>query len=174
MTRHGQRQRKFSALYPASVIFTTRPRNPWRLDFPMLQVTDTIAIPDSEITLGFVRADGPGGQHVNKTATAVQLRFDVRHSPSLPEGVRRRLERLAGRRLTGEGVLVLDARSSRSQKQNREEALERLKRLIAAAARPPRPRRPTRPSAAARRRRLENKRRRAGIKHQRRPVTGDD
>jgi len=140
----------------------------------MLRVTDDIIIPDSEITLGFVRADGPGGQHVNKTATAVQLRFDARHSPSLPEAVRRRLEHLAGRRLTGEGVLVIDARSHRSQKQNREEALERLRGLIQKASRPPRPRRRTKPTAASRRRRLENKRRRARTKHQRRPVTGDE
>jgi ribosome-associated protein len=140
----------------------------------MLHVTDDIAIPDNEITLGFVRADGPGGQHVNKTATAVQLRFDVRHSPSLPDPVRRRLERLAGRRLTGEGVLVLDARSHRSQKQNREEALERLRRLIEAASKPPRIRRPTQPTVAARRRRMENKRRRARLKHQRRPVRGEE
>ena len=140
----------------------------------MLRVTDDIQIPDSEITLGFIRADGPGGQHVNKTATAVQLRFDVRHSPSLPEAVRQRLERLAGRRLTSDGVLVIDARSQRSQKQNREEALERLRRLIEAASQPPRPRRPTKPTAASRRRRLETKRRRARLKHQRRPVTGEE
>ena len=140
----------------------------------MLRVTDDIEIPDNEITLGFIRADGPGGQHVNKTATAVQLRFDVRHSPSLPEAVRRRLERLAGRRLTGDGVLVIDARSQRSQKQNREEALERLRRLIEAAAQPPRPRRPTKPTVASRRRRLETKRRRARLKHQRRPVRDEE
>ncbi len=140
----------------------------------MLRVTDDIEIPDNEITLGFIRADGPGGQHVNKTATAVQLRFDVRHSPSLPEAVRQRLERLAGRRLTGDGVLVIDARSQRSQKQNREEALERLRGLIEAASRPPRPRRPTKPTTASRRRRLETKRRRARLKHQRRPVRGEE
>ena len=140
----------------------------------MLRVTDDIEIPDSEIMVGFVRADGPGGQHVNKTATAVQLRFDVRHSPSLPEAVRQRLERLAGRRLTSDGVLVIDARSHRSQKQNREEALERLRRLIEAASQPPRPRRPTKPTTASRRRRLENKRRRARLKHQRRPVRGEE
>jgi ribosome-associated protein len=140
----------------------------------MIRINDDISIPDSEISLAFVRADGPGGQHVNKTATAVQLRFDVRQSPSLPEAVRQRLQRLAGRRLTGDGVLVIDARSHRSQKQNREEALARLIGLIQAAARPPRPRRPTQPSAASRRRRLESKRQRARLKHQRRPVTGED
>ena len=140
----------------------------------MLRVTDDIEIPDNEITLGFIRADGPGGQHVNKTATAVQLRFDVRHSPSLPEAVRQRLERLAGRRLTGDGVLVIDARSQRSQKQNRDEALERLRGLIEAASHPPRPRRPTKPTTASRRRRLETKRRRARLKHQRRPVRGEE
>ena len=140
----------------------------------MLRVTDDIEIPDNEITLGFIRADGPGGQHVNKTATAVQLRFDVRHSPSLPEAVRQRLERLAGRRLTSDGVLVIDARSQRSQKQNRDEALERLRGLIEAASHPPRPRRPTKPTTASRRRRLETKRRRARLKHQRRPVRGEE
>jgi ribosome-associated protein len=140
----------------------------------MLKVNDDITIPDSEITLAFVRADGPGGQHVNKTSTAVQLRFDAGHSPSLPEDVRRRLKRLAGRRMTAEGILVIDARSRRSQKQNREEALGRLIRLVQAAARPPRPRRPTKPSAASRRRRLENKRRRARLKQSRRSVRDSD
>lgn len=140
----------------------------------MLKVTDAITIPDNEITLGFVRADGPGGQHVNKTATAVQLRFDVRNSPSLPEAVRLRLERLAGRRLNSEGILVIDARSHRSQKQNREEALARLKGLIEAAARTPRTRRPTRPSAASRRRRLDTKRRRARLKQSRQAVRGEE
>ena len=140
----------------------------------MIHINADIVIPDSEITLAFVRADGPGGQHVNKTATAVQLRFDVRQSPSLPEGVRQRLQRLAGQRLTRDGVLVIDARSHRSQKQNREEALARLKRLIEAAARPPRTRRPTRPSAASRKRRLENKRHRARLKQFRQAVRGEN
>lgn len=136
----------------------------------MLRITDTIAIPERELMLSFVRADGPGGQHVNKTATAVQLRFDVARSPSLPEAVRRRLMRLAGRRLSSEGILIIDARSQRSQKQNREEALERLAQLVRSAATPPRRRKPTRPSAASRRRRLEGKRRRARLKQSRRPV----
>jgi len=140
----------------------------------MIRVNEDISIPDSEITLAFVRADGPGGQHVNKTATAVQLRFDVRQSPSLPEGVRQRLQRLAGRRLTRDGVLVIDARSHRSQKQNREEALGRLIHLVQAAARPPRPRRPTKPSAASRRRRLESKRQRARLKQSRQSVRNSD
>ena len=140
----------------------------------MIHINADIVIPDSEITLAFVRADGPGGQHVNKTATAVQLRFDVRQSPSLPEGVRRRLQRLAGQRLTRDGVLVIDARSHRSQKQNREEALGRLIRLVQAAARPPRPRRPTKPSAASRRRRLETKRQRARLKQSRQSVRNSD
>jgi len=140
----------------------------------MLKVNDDITIPDSEITLAFVRADGPGGQHVNKTATAVQLRFDVRQSPSLPEGVRQRLQRLAGQRLTRDGVLVIDARSHRSQKQNRQDALDRLKDLLQAAAQPPRTRRPSKPSAASRRRRLENKRQRARLKQSRRSVRDSD
>lgn len=136
----------------------------------MLRITDTIAIPESELTLSFVRADGPGGQHVNKTATAVQLRFDVARSPSLPEPVRRRLMRLAGRRLSSEGILIIDARSQRSQKQNREEARERLVDLVRSAAKPPRRRKPTRPSKASRRRRLEGKRQRARLKQSRRAV----
>lgn len=136
----------------------------------MLRITDTIAIPESELTLSFVRADGPGGQHVNKTATAVQLRFDVARSPSLPEPVRKRLMRLAGRRLSSEGILIIDARSQRSQKQNREEALERLVDLVRSAAKPPRRRKPTRPSKASRRRRLEGKRQRARLKQSRRAV----
>ncbi len=136
----------------------------------MLRITDTIAIPESELTLSFVRADGPGGQHVNKTATAVQLRFDVARSPSLPEPVRKRLMRLAGRRLSSEGILIIDARSQRSQKQNREEALERLADLVRSAAKPPRRRKPTRPSKASRRRRLESKRQRARLKQSRRAV----
>ena len=140
----------------------------------MLRINAAITIPASEIALSFVRADGPGGQHVNKTATAVQLRFDVRNSPSLPDDVRRRLIQLAGRRMTAEGVLVIDARSQRSQHQNRQDAMSRLKNLIVAATQPPRPRRPTIPSAASRRRRLETKRRRARLKQSRRSVRSND
>jgi ribosome-associated protein len=140
----------------------------------MIHINADIVIPDSEITLAFVRADGPGGQHVNKTSTAVQLRFDAEHSSSLPEGVRRRLRRIAGRRMTADGVLVIDARSHRSQKQNRQDALDRLKGLLQAAAKPPRTRRPSKPSAASRRRRLETKRHRARLKQSRRSVRDSD
>lgn len=140
----------------------------------MIQVNATITIPDSEITMTFVRSDGPGGQHVNKTSTAVQLRFDVRHSPSLPEAVRRRLLRLSGRRLTSDGILVIDARRHRSQKQNRQDAIDRLAGLLRTAAQPPRTRRPTKPSQASRRRRLETKSHRARLKRSRRSVRHDD
>lgn len=140
----------------------------------MIQVNATITIPDREISLTFVRSDGPGGQHVNKTSTAVQLRFDVRHSPSLPEDVRRRLVRLSGRRLSSDGILVIDARRHRSQKQNRQDALDRLANLLQAAAQPPRTRRPTKPSQASRRRRLETKGHRARLKRSRRSVRDDD
>ena len=127
-------------------------------------ITGTLALDPAEIEESFVRAAGPGGQHVNKTSTAVQLRFDVRHSPSLPYDVRQRLERLAGRRLTREGVLVLVAQGERSQKRNREEALARLVALVRAAARPPVPRKKTRPPKASKRRRLEDKKRQGALK----------
>jgi ribosome-associated protein len=130
----------------------------------MIRITDAIALDEREIDESFVRAAGPGGQNVNKLTTAVQLRFDVRHSPSLPEDVRARLERLAGRRLTQEGVLIITAQRHRTQERNRQDALERLVELVQRAARPPTPRRPTRPTAAARRRRLDVKQRRGAIK----------
>ena len=133
-----------------------------------LRVTATIALDPREIEESFVRAGGPGGQHVNTTSTAVQLRFDVRRSPSLPEDVRRRLERLAGSRLTRDGVLVLQAQGHRSQLRNREEALARLIALVRAAARPPTPRKPTRPTRASKRRRLESKKRHGATKALRR------
>lgn len=134
----------------------------------MIPVTDGIAIDEREIEERFVRAAGPGGQNVNKLATAVQLRFDVRRSPSLPDDVRARLERLAGRRLTQDGVLVIAAQRYRTQERNRQDALERLLQLIRRAAEPPTPRRPTRPTAGTRRRRLEAKKQRAATKRLRR------
>ena len=130
----------------------------------MIPVTDSIILDEREIEESFVRASGPGGQNVNKVASAVQLRFDVASSPSLPDPVRARLKRLAGRRLTQDGVLVITAQRFRSQEQNRHDALERLKSLIRRAAATPTPRRPTKPTLASKRRRLESKSQRSKIK----------
>ena len=136
-------------------------------------IAGALAIDPAEIQETFVRAAGPGGQHVNTTSTAVQLRFDVRHSPSLPDDVRQRLERLAGRRLTRDGVLVLMAQGERSQKRNREEALGRLVALIRAAARPPVPRKKTKTPKASKRRRLDDKKRHGTIKSLRAKPSND-
>ena len=130
----------------------------------MIRITDSIAIDEREIEESFVRSTGPGGQNVNKLATAVQLRFDVRHSPSLLPAVRARLERLAGRRLTTEGVLLITAQRHRTQERNRQEARERLVDLIRRAAEPPKPRHATRPTVASKRRRLDTKTRRSRLK----------
>lgn len=141
----------------------------------MIRITQTLALDETEIEERFVLASGPGGQHVNKAATAVQLRFDVAGSPSLPERVKARLADLAGRRMTAEGVLILVARGERSQDANRRVARARLIDLLrAAAAPPPPPRKATRPTAGARRRRLEGKTQRAGIKRQRQAPRLDD
>jgi ribosome-associated protein len=140
----------------------------------MISVTPTIAIDEREIEENFIRSSGPGGQNVNKLATAVQLRFDVRHSPSLPDGVRERLERLAGKRLTREGVLIITAQRHRTQERNRQDALDRLLELIRAAAIVPVRRRPTRPTMGSRQRRLEGKRRRSTIKGLRGTKPSDD
>ena len=134
----------------------------------MIPVTPHISIDEREIGESFVRASGPGGQNVNKLSTAVQLRFDVRHSPSLPGDVRERLARLAGSRMTNDGVLVIIAQRHRTQVRNREDALDRLIELIRQAAVRPVKRRPTKPTKASRERRIEGKKRRAGIKHLRR------
>jgi ribosome-associated protein len=134
----------------------------------MIRVTPRISIDEHEVEESFVRASGPGGQNVNKLATAVQLRFNVRGSSSLPEDVRARLEHLAGARMTRDGVLVITAQRHRTQGRNREDALERLIDLIRRAAIAPRLRRPTRPSKAARERRVEAKKHRAGLKQMRR------
>ena len=136
----------------------------------MIPITDQIVFDEREIDESFIRASGPGGQNVNKVASAVQLRFDIRRSGSLPEAVRGRLERLGGHRVSQEGVLIVTAQRYRSQERNRADALNRLVALIRRAATPPRPRRPTRPSAAARERRLAAKGRRARLKHQRATV----
>jgi ribosome-associated protein len=134
----------------------------------MIRVTGKISIDEREITESFVRASGPGGQNVNKLSTAVQLRFDVRGSPSLPADVRARLERLGGSRLTRDGVLVITAQRHRTQARNRQDALDRLVDLIRCAATPPTPRRATKPTAASRERRIETKKRRAKVKGLRR------
>jgi len=134
----------------------------------MIRINARIAIEDREVDESFVRASGPGGQNVNKLSTAVQLRFDVRRSPSLPDDVRRRLERLAGSRLTRDGVLVIIAQRHRTQARNRQDGLDRLIDLIRRAAIAPTPRRPTKPTRASRERRIESKKRRGGIKHLRR------
>jgi ribosome-associated protein len=130
----------------------------------MLRVTDTIAIEDSELSESFVRASGPGGQNVNKVSSAVQLRFDVRGSPSLPNDVAVRLMRLAGNRLTKDGVIVIVAQQHRDQTRNRAAARERLFDLIRQAAVRPTPRRATKPPKAEKRRRLEGKKHRGSIK----------
>ena len=140
----------------------------------MLQVTPSIVIDDSEIEERFVRASGPGGQNVNKVATAVQLRFDAGRSRSIDDEVRARLMAIAGSRMTADGVLVIDARTFRTQAQNREAARERLVELLRHAAVKPKRRRKTRPSGASRLQRLESKRRRANTKQGRRGVAGDD
>jgi ribosome-associated protein len=130
----------------------------------MHRITNTISIDDAELSENFVRASGPGGQNVNKVSSAVQLRFDVRHSPSLPNDVALRLMRLAGKRLTKEGVIVIIAQQHRTQERNRADARERLFDLIRQAAVRPVPRRATKPPKVEKRRRLEAKKHRSGIK----------
>jgi ribosome-associated protein len=140
---------------------------------PMLRIAPGLAIEDHEVDERFVRASGPGGQHVNKVATAVQLRFDIGRS-SLPDDVRIRLRAIAGSRITADDVLIIDAREHRSQTKNREAARARLLQLLHAAAVKPRARRPTKPTRAAREQRLKEKAVRSGRKAGRRNVRGDD
>ena len=140
----------------------------------MIAITDEISLDENELAFSFIRASGPGGQNVNKVSTAVQMRFDARRSPCLPDEVSARLQKLAGSRLTLEGVIVITASRHRSQERNRADAVARLVALIAKAAAPPVKRRPTRPTKASKARRLEVKSRRAGVKARRgRPVDGE-
>jgi ribosome-associated protein len=140
----------------------------------MLQITPTIVIDDSEIEERFVRSSGPGGQNVNKVATAVQLRFDAARSRSIDDELRGRLKTIAGSRMTADGVVVIDSRAFRTQAQNREAARERLVKLLRQAAVRPKRRHKTRPSRASKLQRLDAKRQRASTKERRRSVAGDD
>lgn len=140
----------------------------------MLQITSRIAIDESELDERFVRSSGPGGQNVNKVATAVELRFDAARSPAIDDAVRERLRRVAGTRMTADGVVVIDARRYRTQARNREDARARLVELLREAASPPRPRRRTRPTAASKTRRIDAKVRRAETKKTRGRVSSDD
>ena len=139
-----------------------------------IQITPTIALDLDELEFHFVRSPGPGGQKVNKVATTAQLRFDVAHSPSLPNSLRNRLLELAGRRATAAGILILEARRFRSQERNRADAVARLVRLVRLAAQPPKVRRATQPRASAKRLRLEEKRKRGEVKRLRRSRAGPE
>ena len=136
----------------------------------MIRVTPDILIRETELKLDFIRSSGPGGQNVNKVATAVQLRFDVSRSPSLPEDVRRRLVRIAGKKVSKEGVLLIDARRFRTQERNRQDAVDRLIQWVRRAAEKPKKRIKTKPTLSSRERRLERKRQRSETKRLRKPL----
>jgi ribosome-associated protein len=140
----------------------------------VIRITEKIIIDDGEVRERFLRSSGPGGQNINKLATAVQLRFDVRNSRSLPDEVRDRLVRLAGKRMTREGELIIEARRFRTQERNRQDARSRLIELLRKAAEPVRPRKKTAPTRDSKERRLEGKRRRSRIKKVRRTVSTSD
>ena len=137
----------------------------------MIHITPTIAIDESEVKEEFIRSSGPGGQNVNKVSTAVQLRFNVAASPSLPDNIRKRLVHLAGRRITEDGILIIHARRFRTQERNRQDAFDRLVTLIRKASERPKVRRKTRPTVESKRRRLEAKRHRSEAKRLRRPAS---
>lgn len=140
----------------------------------MIPITRSLALAEDEIEAAFTRAQGPGGQHVNTTDSAVQLRFDVRRSPSLPEPVKARLCALAGRRMTQDGVLLIQSQAQRSQALNRADALAKLVALIQAACQAPRPRKATRPTRASQTRRLDGKAKRGAVKQLRQRKPGHE
>ena len=137
----------------------------------MIYITPDIKISENEIKFRFIRASGPGGQNINKVSTAVQLRFDVKNSPSLSDQVRYRLPRLAGRRITEHGILIIEARRFRTQERNRRDAIDRLVKLIQKAFEKPKPRIKTKPTLASRQRLVAAKKRRSRVKRMRRLVS---